>query len=64
MSQLNISVVDQIKHLGKKGMTPRQITKKLRGVMPLKKVPRLKVNKMFFNLTCKFLITFSKLREF
>jgi hypothetical protein len=54
MSQLNISVVDQIKHLGKKGMTPRQITKKLRGVMPLNKVPTLKVNKMFFNLTCKF----------
>jgi hypothetical protein len=40
---LLVNVLDQIKHLGKKGMSPRQIAKKLKGIMPLRKVPKLKV---------------------
>ena len=58
---LQVNVFDQIRHLGKKGMSHRQITKKLRGVMPLKRVPKLKVNNRLFSfiayiMSCNILL--------
>ncbi len=44
-----VNVFDQIRHLGKNGMSCRQITKKFRGVKPFIRVLKLKVNNRLFS---------------
>jgi hypothetical protein len=45
MLPILINVIDQIKHLARKGLSPQQIRKRLNQVMLKRQVPKLKVNR-------------------